>query len=208
VLFKAAFAQGVVGGSITLTFRAWSRPQARAGSRQRLGLYDATRGALGFLEIDRVERVPVASIATAQARRAGFASVDELIEELRRTSRRRIGPRSSVYRVSFHFLRAEDERARLAADASLSREDVDALAARLERMDGLSAHGPWTARTLALIAKRPRTAASALASEISMDRLAFKANVRKLKALGLTVSLKTGYRLSPRGRAFLRRTNR
>ena len=33
----------------------------------------------------------------------------------------------------------------------------------------------------------------------------FKTGVRKLKALGLTISLETGYRLSPRGEAFLRR---
>ena len=31
----------------------------------------------------------------------------------------------------------------------------------------------------------------------------FKVDVRKLKALGLTESLEVGYRLSPRGRAFL-----
>jgi hypothetical protein len=30
--------------------------------------------------------------------------------------------------------------------------------------------------------------------------------VRKLKALGLTESLEVGYRLSPRGRAYLART--
>jgi hypothetical protein len=31
----------------------------------------------------------------------------------------------------------------------------------------------------------------------------FKLDVRKLKNLGLTISLKIGYELSPRGRAFL-----
>jgi hypothetical protein len=36
-----------------------------------------------------------------------------------------------------------------------------------------------------------------------MERLPFKANVRKLKALGLTESLDVGYRLSPRGEALL-----
>jgi len=36
-----------------------------------------------------------------------------------------------------------------------------------------------------------------------MARLPFKANVRKLKALGLTESLEVGYRLSPRGEALL-----
>ena len=38
-----------------------------------------------------------------------------------------------------------------------------------------------------------------------MERLAFKSDVRKLKALGLTESLGTGYRLSPRGQAWLDR---
>ena len=36
-----------------------------------------------------------------------------------------------------------------------------------------------------------------------MERPAFKLNVRKLKALGLTESLEVGYRLSPRGAAYL-----
>jgi hypothetical protein len=37
-----------------------------------------------------------------------------------------------------------------------------------------------------------------------MEKAPFKANVRKLKGLGLTESLEIGYRLSPRGRAVLR----
>jgi hypothetical protein len=37
------------------------------------------------------------------------------------------------------------------------------------------------------------------------ERLAFKTDVRKLKALGLTESLPVGYRLSPRGEAWLTR---
>lgn len=38
-----------------------------------------------------------------------------------------------------------------------------------------------------------------------MDRAQLKANVRKLKGLGLTESLTVGYRLSPRGDTVLRR---
>ena len=44
-----------------------------------------------------------------------------------------------------------------------------------------------------------------LAAELGPGALAFKADVRKLKALGLTESLEIGYRLSPRGRAWLDR---
>jgi hypothetical protein len=42
-----------------------------------------------------------------------------------------------------------------------------------------------------------------LAEAFGRERLKFKTDVRKLKALGLTESLEVGYRLSPRGRAFL-----
>ncbi len=44
-----------------------------------------------------------------------------------------------------------------------------------------------------------------LAASIGRERAAFKTDVRKLKELGLTESLGTGYRLSPRGRALLTR---
>ena len=45
---------------------------------------------------------------------------------------------------------------------------------------------------------------TALARHAQQDRPAFKINVRKLKEMGLTESLDTGYRLSPRGEALLR----
>lgn len=45
--------------------------------------------------------------------------------------------------------------------------------------------------------------AANLAALLGRETLPFKADVRRLKALGLTESLDVGYRLSPRGRAFL-----
>ena len=45
--------------------------------------------------------------------------------------------------------------------------------------------------------------AADLAERFGRERLKFKTDVRKLKALGLTESLAVGYRLSPRGRAYL-----
>lgn len=38
---------------------------------------------------------------------------------------------------------------------------------------------------------------------MGQEKLHFKTDVRKLKALGLTESLEVGYRLSPRGTALL-----
>jgi hypothetical protein len=44
-----------------------------------------------------------------------------------------------------------------------------------------------------------------LAATAGLERRAYKLRVRRLKALGLTESLERGYRLSPRGQAYLER---
>ncbi|WP_343389194.1 hypothetical protein [Candidatus Amarobacter glycogenicus] len=58
---------------------------------------------------------------------------------------------------------------------------------------------------LNLIAANPAVRAGDLAPQLGQEILAFKLNVRKLKNLGLTLSLGTGYRLSSRGGAWLGR---
>jgi hypothetical protein len=79
---------------------------------------------------------------------------------------------------------------------------VAAIAKRLARMDA-GKRGPWTRRTLELIRDNPETRAGDLAAREGMEKLPWKADVRRLKELGLTESLPVGYRLSPRGRAYL-----
>ncbi len=49
------------------------------------------------------------------------------------------------------------------------------------------------------IATRPAVAAAELAAETGLEKPVFKSRIRRLKELGLTESLETGYRLSPRG---------
>ena len=53
--------------------------------------------------------------------------------------------------------------------------------------------------TLEIIAANPGKRAPELAESVGMEAKRFKGNVRKLKELGLTESLKVGYRMSPRG---------
>ena len=77
--------------------------------------------------------------------------------------------------------------------------------AKLARLDRASTHGAWTATVLALVAKRPAVRAPDLAASLGLATVVFKRDVRKLKELGLTESLAVGYRLSPRGRAYLRK---
>lgn len=54
---------------------------------------------------------------------------------------------------------------------------------------------------MAAIAAEPGRQAPDLAAGQGRDTAPFKADVRKLKELGLTESLEIGYRLSPRGEA-------
>jgi hypothetical protein len=196
VLFKHALHAGLRDGSVTLTFRAWSRPQARAGGLYRLDQETA-------LAVDSIDRVHLRDISERDARRAGYDSREALLGDLRAWSRAPLRAGSQVYRIAFHQVASEDPRTQLAKNASLSSDDIEAIAQRLDRMDGRSTHGPWTRQTLRLIAKRPAVRAPDLAAQLGRETLPFKADVRKLKALGLTISLDVGYQLSPRGEAFL-----
>jgi Mn-dependent DtxR family transcriptional regulator len=58
-------------------------------------------------------------------------------------------------------------------------------------------------RTLAALAPHPDVRAADVAAHVGLDTQSFKLNVRKLKALGLTISPETGYRLSQRGERIL-----
>ena len=87
---------------------------------------------------------------------------------------------------------------------SLTASDVDAIDVRLDRLDADSRHGAWTRQVLQVIEALPSTRAPDLAASFGRDTAEFKVDVRKLKNLGLTLSLPVGYQLSPRGEAYLR----
>ena len=154
------------------------------------------RSPRGLLSIDAVTRVAVDDISTGDALAAGYESLDELLRELNARDE------GDLYRIEFHRI-GEDDRIALRNEVSLSPDDRAAIRARLSRLDNASKSGPWTLRVLRLIAERPAVRAGDLADVLGYERLPFKANVRKLKALGLTESLEVGYRLSPRGQAYL-----
>ncbi len=195
MLFKERFHEGIRSGSVTVTFRAWASARVKVGGRYRFGRSD-------IVEVESIERVKLASIGERQARAAGFTTAVELRRELGRTGRRELGPADRVFAVSFRYL-GERQDPRVALRADVSPEALSELRRELERMDRRSRRGPWTESTLRAIASRPRTAASQLAAELGLETRVFKASVRRLKALSLTVSYPIGYELSPRGRAVL-----
>jgi hypothetical protein len=185
MLFNLRALEGIAAGEIDLAFRRWKRPTVKAGGTLR------TRA--GLLAIDAVEPTSERKITAGDARRAGFGSRRQLIASLR--------PEGRLYRIEFRRL-GDDPRTALRERAEISEAEREELDARLARMD--RARGkPWTRRVLELIAERPETRAVDLAASLGREKLPFKQDVRKLKELGLTESLMVGYRLSPRGRAYL-----
>jgi hypothetical protein len=192
LLFQKRFHAGLVDGSVTLTFRSWARPHVKPGGRYRCH-------PIGVLVVDAIEQVRVADIGERDARRAGFDSRAELLEYVGSKSDEVVGPSTRLWRVELHH-GGDGDRVEIALDDELGAEDVERIRARLARFD---AREPWTAKTLALIARRPRVAASQLAAQLGRETAPFKADVRKLKQLGLTQSFEVGYEISPRGRAFL-----
>jgi hypothetical protein len=188
VLFRRRVLDGIRAGEVTLAFRRWDRPRAKAGGRQRT--------AVGELAIESVEQVERADITAADARAAGHRSLEALLAEL---DARGMAP---IWRIRLRWA-GEDPRRVLRERADLDTAEVAELRARLDRLDRASRHGPWTRETLELIAARPAVRAVELAASVGREKQPFKLDVRKLKELGLTESLQRGYRLSPRGEALL-----
>jgi hypothetical protein len=189
MLFEQRFWEPIARGEVTVTFRRWKRRQAVAGNRYRT--------PMAIIEADSVDIVTVEDITDADARAGGHPGRASLIADLRGT------PDLDLYRIRFHVVDEPDPRAELAATAALSAEDRAEIDRRLDRLDQASSHGPWTRTTLRLIERMPAIRAGDLADEVGRERLPFKTDVRKLKNLGLTISLGVGYELSPRGQAYL-----
>lgn len=179
MLFRQQFWPGLAHGTITVAFRRWKKATVKAGGTLQ------TPG--GQLAIDEVTPVRPDEITDDDARRAGYRDQGDVLANLR--------PVGELYRVRFHRL-GDDPRATLRQNDSLSNEDLAALTTALRRLD-------WAVPVLRLIAEQPGVVSTELAPQVGMERFPFKERVRRLKALGLTESLRIGYQLSPRGRAFL-----
>jgi hypothetical protein len=193
VLLNRATADGIADGSISVVLRHWDAPRAKPGGTQRT--------AAGTIHIDKVTEYPGDYRVTAvQALAAGFRDAASAQAALDRR------PAKHVYVIEVSFL-APDERPALAADAALTDDDVAAISTRLSRLDSASGAGPWTRRYLELVRDNEAVRAPDLAAREGLDVPRFKRRVRQLKALGLTISLDVGYRISPRGKAFLKLTH-
>ena len=153
---------------------------------------------IGQIQIVDVRQITEDDITDADARLAGYTSRQALLDDLASRTK------GSLYRVHLGAL-GPDPRIALRAHDSLTDDELTKLKAKLAKLDANAPGGAWTWRVLELIRDQPAVRAGDICKVVGMERLPFKANVRKLKALGLTESLDIGYRLSPRGEALLAR---
>ena len=184
--------RGVADGSIDRAFRRWDRPRVKAGGRQRTAL-----GVVGFTSVEVVARE---ELAEGDASRAGFASLERLLTVLDHR------PERPIFRIGLELV-GPDPRVAL-REALPSDKELNDIVRRLDRLDQVSRHGPWTRAVLTAIGERPGIPAVELAASFGREKMPFKLDVRKLKELGLTESLRPGYRVSPRGESVLARLRR
>lgn len=188
MLISNAHLQGIATGEINLAFRKWRSPTVRTGG--------TLRTAIGVLAIEAVEVVSERELSPADAKAAGFPSLQELLESLRSRNE------GTLYRIRLR-LSGPDPREQLRQQTGTNADEREQLLSRLDRLDRLGKHGPWTNAVLRAIAARPNLRAAELAEQLGFEKEWLKTSIRKLKELGLTESLVVGYRLSPRGHALL-----
>ena len=92
--FSRELHEDIASGDLTLTFRLWSRPQAKVGGRYRVGPVQ--------IEVDDMELVPFSSVTDSDVRRAGEADRESL--RARAAQAGPIGDDTLVYRIAFHVV--------------------------------------------------------------------------------------------------------
>ncbi len=97
--FSPDLRERVADGTITVSYRLWSRPKVKVA-----GVY---RGGSVVVEIDDLELLPFSSITDEDLARTG----ENDVEALRRRAAHAgsIDPDRLLYRVEFHVVRQPDE---------------------------------------------------------------------------------------------------
>ncbi len=184
--FTAADHARVASGDLTVTWRLWKYPHVKAGKVYSTGF--------GHVFIEDVRQLSAALVTDADAAEAGLPDARALIDLARSHTGAEVDAETLLYCVRFHYLHEAPARPELS---------LDEIAARLQRLDRASPLGPWTVAVLRLIEANPTVVARLLAPELGWPTPEIKARVRKLKALGLTISLGVGYELSELGQRYL-----
>jgi hypothetical protein len=104
MLFQSRFHDAIRRGELTSTIRIWHSPRVRVGGRYSLGG--------GSIRVERIQEIEFDALTPALARRAGFASVVELLKVAKH------GAGERIFLIDFRYvdaLQSEDSGRRQAA---------------------------------------------------------------------------------------------
>jgi predicted transcriptional regulator len=192
MLFKQSDLDRIKSGEISLAFRRWKRPSVKKGS--------LINTAIGRIEILDVLKMALENISERDAQQAGFTTKQELQDQLNKQKE------GHYYKIQIKY-HSPDPRISLRSVQMLNDEEFFILKNRLTRLDQNSNVGPWTHQVLEIIKIYPERRAGDLAEMLKLEKDWLKIHIRKLKNLGLTISHKVGYRISPLGHHILDRKN-
>ncbi len=168
----------IKAGEISVVFRVWKRPTVKTG-----GTLKTRKGVLSIVKVEQIDR---SKVTAKDIKNAGLASRDEICEMMRE---------GDFYKITVSY-KGEDPR--IALRQNVDKKELTIVCAKLKSI------GDWTAQYLQMIHDQPNIHAQILADSVGIEKLKFKAKVRRLKTLGLTESLRPGYKLSLRGEEVLK----
>jgi hypothetical protein len=174
MLIKSQILARIKNGDVSLAFRRWKKPTVRSGG--------TLQTAIGVLNIENIENIKLKAITEADAIQAGYTGLNTLIQELDNRQ-------GDVFKITLAYA-GEDPRIKLRENSELSSEDLLELQQKLKRLDARSVVGDWTCQMLMNISTYPMLSAGELAKLTVYKKVWLKTNVRKLKNLGLTISIR------------------
>jgi len=179
----------IKNSEIDLVFRKWNKKTVREGG--------SLLTSVGVMKIHSIDLVTLDEITLEDVGRAGFSSKQELLESIQDK------PGGVLYKIKITYDK-EDPRKALREKTDITDEEFNEIAASLKRIDEYSTNGSWTHAFLIVLDSNKYVYSKDLSEIFQLDQSWVKRNIRKLKEIGLTESTKKGYRLSPRGREFMK----
>lgn len=192
MLFKLPILQQIKAGKVTTAYRKWLRPAIKAGS--------TLMTSVGVLYVNSVEEIEYDSITDNDIIKAGLTDRKQLDKELS------FNEQGNIYRITFE-LQCDDPRLAL-REKSITKRELEEIQAKLAKLDKAGKYGAWTIQVLKMVSQHPGKHAAFFCDKMGVPKEWFKLNIRKLKNLGLTISLVDGYIISPRGKELLQKIER
>lgn len=190
MLFKSKFLTLIEKGTVKVAFRKWVRPSVKESG--------TLLTPVGQLRIKSLITIRYEEINDDEILRAGYKNRSELDKELS------FKEEGDIYRIEFELEKA-DPRIELRENANISDAEMSGILTKLKQFDSNGKVKNWTFRILKAVHDEPEKRAIEYATELGYEKQWFKLNIRKLKNLGLTISLTDGYKISPRGEAILKK---